>query len=116
MENKILKARANSTGKLVKVRSVSNGYWEDVNTGEIYKSENIFVIPRRHMVQIGLRIWRLGFYIFGREYLKYNNWYVIPGVSVSSVNGYDRYFDLEIKFLFVGLGFRIVLVKQKNKK
>jgi hypothetical protein len=70
----------------------------------------------KHTAQIGLHAGRVGVYIYAREYLKYNSWFVFPGVSVDAVNGYDRYVDVELKFLFVGVGIRFIWIKRKNKR
>lgn len=71
---------------------------------------------RRHMAQIGFHIGRVGLFLYGREYLKYNSWFIVPGVTVDAVNGYDRYLDVELKALFVGVGIRFIWIKRKGAK
>jgi predicted RND superfamily exporter protein len=79
------------------------------------KSKSGIVIPKnKQQAQIGLFVLKLGLFIVFRQYIKYNIWYLIPGVSVNWVNGYDYYFDIEIKFLFIGVAFRVVW--RKNLK
>jgi len=107
------KAIVVATGEKVKVTLLAYGVYQNVKTGDHYYIDEIKVIPRRHMWQIGFTIWRVGFFIFAREYFKYNIWYLIPGIPVSAVNGYDRYVDAEIKFLCFGLGIRFIWVKKK---
>lgn len=73
------------------------------------ESKSGIVVPKnRQQAQIGLFVLKLGLFVVLRQYLKYNIWYLIPGVSVNWVKGYDYYLDLEIKFLFVGVAFRVV--------
>jgi hypothetical protein len=69
----------------------------------------LYRFPRFH-------IWRFGLYLFAREYLKYNQYFIVPGVSVDAVNGYDRYVDIEAKILFVGIGIRFIWIKRKVKR
>ena len=66
---------------------------------------------RKHDIQIGFHFWKVGIYLFCREYLKYNSWFIIPGVSIDVVNGYDRYLDVELKFLCFGVGIRFIWLK-----
>lgn len=113
MKKKTIKARVMDTGVVVKVQEVANGYFEDKKSGIVYERENLRFLERSHMVQFGFRIWRVGFFLFAREYWKYNNWYLFPGLSVSGVNGYDRYLDAEVKLLFFGFGVRFIWIKKK---
>lgn len=114
MKNKAIKARVVDTGKLIKVKDLDKyGFYEDVKTGEKYCKYDLNILPKKHMVQFGFRIWRVGFFLFAREYWKYNNWYLFPGLSVSGVNGYDRYLDAEVKLLFFGFGVRFIWIKKK---
>lgn len=92
----------------------SHGSVKDVITGKCYFAYEIDRINRRHMVQLGFHIWRFGLYLFAREYLKYNSWFIVPGVSVDAVNGYDRYLDIEIKLLCIGFGIRFIWIKSKK--
>lgn len=66
-----------------------------------------------HTAQIGFHIWRFGICVYVREYWKYKSWFIIPGVSVDAVNGYDCYLDVELKALFVGVGIRFIWIKRK---
>ena len=70
----------------------------------------------KHTAQIGAHVGRVGIYLYAREYLKYNSWFIVPGVSVDAVNGYDRYVDVELKLLFIGVGIRFIWIKRKNKR
>lgn len=110
---KALKARLVESGKLVKVYPFANCHFEDRKTGFIYEKNDLKFLPPTHMVQFGFNIWRVGFYLFAREYWRHKLWYIVPGVAVSSVNGYDRYIDAEVKFLFIGIGIRFIWVKKK---
>jgi hypothetical protein len=102
------------TGKRIKVKLIAHGVFENIKTGEKIWSDDIKTLPpRRHMWQIGLSIWRVGVFVFAREYAKYNTYYVVPGVVLSAVNGYDRYFDLELKVLCFGIGIRFIWIKKK---
>lgn len=68
-----------------------------------------------HTAQIGLYFGRIGVVAYAREYWKYNSWFVVPGVSVDAVNGYDRYLDVELKVLFLGFSIRFIWIKRKTK-
>lgn len=70
----------------------------------------------KHTAQIGAHVGRVGVYLYAREYMKYNQYYIIPGVSVDAVNGYDRYVDIELKILCFGVGIRFIWIKRKNKR
>jgi hypothetical protein len=69
-----------------------------------------------HTAQIGFHIGRVGVSVYVREYWKYKSWFIIPGVSVDAVNGYDRYVDIEAKILFIGIGIRFIWIKRKVKR
>lgn len=66
-----------------------------------------------HTAQIGFHIGQVGVSVYVREYWKYKSWFVVPGVSVDVVNGYDRYVDIEAKILFVGIGIRFNGLKER---
>lgn len=61
---------------------------------------------------MGIRFCRLGMCLYAREYLKYNSWFIIPGISIDIINGYDFYIDIEVKSLFFGFGIRIFWIKK----
>lgn len=104
-----------ATGKVIKAVNVAHGTYEDIKTGQRYMFDKIKHLgERRHMVQIGFHIWRIGLYLFAREYMKYNQYYIIPGVSVDAVT--DRYVDVELKILCFGVGIRFIWIKRKNKR
>lgn len=106
-----------ATGKVIKAVNVAHGTYENIKTGQRYMLDEIKHLgERRHMVQIGFHIWRFSLYLFAREYLKYNSWFIVPGVSVDAVNGYYRYLDIEAKMLFVGFGIRFIWIKRKLKR
>jgi len=113
MNKKALKAKVIGTGKKIKVIEQNGGY-TDIITGKSFLNGEIQLIEPTHTAQIGFHIWRLGLFAYAREYWQYNSWFIIPGVSIDAVNGYDRYFDLEVKFLFIGLGIRFVWIKRKK--
>ena len=69
-----------------------------------------------HTAQFGFRFWRFGIVGYVREYWKYKSWFIVPGVSVDAVSGYDRYLDIEAKVLFVGVGIRLIWIKRKVKR
>ena len=82
------------------------------------KKNKIGVIPNnsdRHTAQIGFYLMRLGIAFYAREYWKYKSWFIFPGVSIDTVNGYDVYIDFELKFLFLGFGVRFIWQKKKQK-
>lgn len=109
--------RVNATGQKIKAVNVAHGTYEDIKTGKRYMFDEIkYLGERRHMVQIGFHIWRFGLFLYGREYLKYNSWFIVPGVTVDAVNGYDRYLDVELKALFIGVGIRFIWIKRKGAK
>jgi hypothetical protein len=117
MRKKTLKARVKSTGLPVKVQvedivNTSNIY-KDIKTGGYYYDTELQFEQSRHMWQLGFHVGRFGMFVFVREYIKYNVWYLLPGIAVSAVNGYDRYVDAEVKFLFFGFGVRFIWVKKK---
>lgn len=70
----------------------------------------------KHTAQIGGHVGRVGVYLYAREYWKYKSWFIVPGVSVDAVNGYDCYVDIEAKILFVGIGIRFIWIKRKVKR
>ena len=106
-----------ATGQKIKAVNVAHGTYKDIKTGQRYMFDEIeYLGERRHMVQIGFHIWRFGLYLYCREYLKYNSWFIFPGVTVDAVNGYDRYLDVELKALFVGVGIRFIWIKRKGKR
>ena len=69
-----------------------------------------------HTAQIGFHIGRVGVSVYVLEYWKYKSSFIIPGVSVDAVNGYDRYVDIEAKILFFGIGIRFIWIKRKVKR
>lgn len=106
-----------ATGKKIKAVQVGRAAYKDIETGTVYcVSELKYLGERRHDVQLGFHIGRVGLYLFAREYLKYNSWFIVPGVSVDAVNGYDRYVDVELKLLFIGVGIRFIWIKRKSKR
>lgn len=117
MKEKVLKAQHICTGKTVKVIAVdvvdTKNIYKNIKSDVFYYDYELMFEQSRHMWQFGLRIWRFGAFFFVREYIKYNVWYLIPGVAISAVNGYDRYVDAEVKFLFFGFGVRFIWVKKK---
>lgn len=68
-----------------------------------------------HTAQIGFNIGRVGVTVYVREYWKYKSWFIVPGVTVDTVNGYDRFVDVELKVLFIGVGVRFIWIKRKVK-
>lgn len=103
-----------ATRKVIKAVNVAHGTYEDIKTGQRYMADEIRHLgERRHDVLFGFHVWRIGLYLFAREYLKYNQYFIVPGVSVDAVNGYDRYLDIEAKILFVGFGIRFIWIKVK---
>jgi hypothetical protein len=106
-----------ATGQKIKAVNVAYGTYKDIKTGQRYMFDEIeYLGERRHMVQIRFHIWRFGLCLYCREYLKYNSWFIFPGVTVDAVNGYDRYLDVELKALFVGVGIRFIWIKRKGKR
>lgn len=75
------------------------------------KGKKAVVKQTGEKVRVGFHIWRVGLYLFAREYLKYNSWFIVPGVSIDLVNGYDRYLDVELKLLCFGVGIRFIWLK-----
>lgn len=68
----------------------------------------------KYTVQTGIRVGRVGVYVYAREYWQYNSWQF--GVSIDAINGYDRHVDIEAKILFVGIGIRFIWIKRKVKR
>lgn len=117
MNNDVRKYKVIATGEKIRGAVVdSHGTVKDIKTGKLYFYDEVKRKERRHMVQLGFHIWRFGLYLFAREYLKYNQYFIVPGVSVDAVNGYDRYVDIEAKILFVGIGIRFIWIKRKVKR
>lgn len=67
-----------------------------------------------HTSTLGFALGSLGLVFYAREYWKYKSWFVVPGLSVDYVSGYDYYVDIEIKILFLGFGLRFI--KRRTKK
>lgn len=103
------KAVVKQTGEKVRVK-LDAGFGRDEN-GTAYLEAELEFKERRHDVRVGFHIWRVGLYLFAREYLKYNSWFIVPGVSIDVVNGYDRYLDVELKLLCFGVGIRFIWLK-----
>jgi len=103
------KAVVKQTGEKIRVK-IENGFWRDQN-GTAYLEAELEFTEKRHDVRFGFHIWRVGLYLFAREYLKYNSWFIVPGVSIDAVNGYDGYLDVELKFLCFGVGIRFIWLK-----
>ena len=105
------------SGKKIRATVINqNGDVMDLKTGQPYKAEQVEIVPQRKTnIQFGIHFWRIGIYLFARQYLKYNSWFIFPGVSVDAVNGYDRYLDVELKVLFLGFGVRFIWIKRKSK-
>lgn len=116
MKKKILKARVIDTGKFIKIEQLQNGLYKDVESGIVYDRENLRILQRSSIAQFGFHLWRAGLFFFVREFWRYKNFYLIPTVATSFVKGYDRYFDIEIKFLCFGFGVRFVWVTAFSKK
>lgn len=68
----------------------------------------------KHAVQTGIHVWRVGVYVYAREYWQYNSWQF--GVSIDAINGYDRYLDVELKAFCFGVGIRFIWIKRKVKR
>lgn len=106
-----------ATGKKIKAVNVAHGTYEDIKTGQRYMFDELeYLGERRHMVQLGFHVWRVGLFIYAREYWKYKSWFITPAISIDAVNGYDRYLDVELKMLFIGLGIRFIWIKKKIEK
>lgn len=116
MNNDVRKYKVIVTGEKIRATVIdSHGTVKDVKTGKCYFCNEVERKERRHDVRFGFHIWRFGLYLFAREYLKYNQWFIVPGVSVDAVNGYDRYLDIEAKILCVAFGIRFIWIKRKAK-
>lgn len=111
----IKKARVIITGEKIKVEEVGAGIYEDIKTGTEYTQTEITIKQPRQMVQLGFHVWRVGLFLYARQYLKYNSWFIVPGLSIDAVNGLDRYLDCEVKILFFGIGLRLIWIKSKKK-
>lgn len=103
------KAVVKQTGEKIRVK-IENGFWRDQN-GTAYLEAELAFVEKRHDVRFGFHIWRIGVYLYALEYLKYNVWFIIPGLSIEFVNGYDRRFDIEVKLLCFGIGVRFIWLK-----
>lgn len=67
------------------------------------------------MKSIGFHIWRIGIYLYLQNLWKYRQIYLFPGLMIEGVNGNDRYFDIEVKIIFLSFGIRLIWIKnQKN--
>lgn len=108
--------RVIETGKKIKATAAnSHGAVKCINTGRVYTLDEVkYLGERRHDVRVGFHIWRIGVYLFAREYLKYHSWVITPSLSIDTVNGYDCYVDFEVKFLCVGGGVRFIWIKRKK--
>jgi len=70
----------------------------------------------KHSAQWGFYIGRFAVIFYAREYCKYRSYFLIPGVSIDFISGFDYCLDLEIKILFFGLGFRFCIGKKIIQK
>lgn len=57
------------------------------------------------MKSIGFKFWRIGIFLFMRNVWKYKHFVLLPTLALDAVKGYDRYADLELKFLCFGVPF-----------
>lgn len=109
------KYRVEKTGKKINALTIdSHGSVKDIKTGETYFSDEIIPIIRRSDFRIGFHVWRIGLYLYGREYIKYKKCFIVPGISIDYINGVDIYIDLEVNILLFGLGFRFIWIKSKK--
>lgn len=104
-----------ATGQKIKAVNVAHGTYEDIKTGQRYMFDEIkYLGERPHMAQIGFHIWRIGLFLFAREYWKYKSFQF--GLTIDAVNGYDRYVDFELRAFCFGVGIRFIWIKRKSKR
>lgn len=102
------KAFVKNTGEKIKV-IYDSGFWRD-ERGIVYFDTEITFIEK-HDISLGLHLLRLGIFLYAREYIKYNSWFIIPGITIDIVNGFDYYIDIEVKILCFGFGIRFIWIK-----
>lgn len=85
----------------------------DIETGEIYGIAQLQSIPDRHAAYLGIHAGRVGVFLFGREYWQYKSFQF--GISFDWIDGTDRYFDIELRFVCFGIGIRFVTTPKKEK-
>lgn len=66
------------------------------------------------MKSIGFKFRRIGIFLFMRNVWKYKHFVLLPTLELDAVKGYDRYSDLELKFLCFGLGFRFIWITKRK--
>lgn len=94
---KIIKARENNCGsELV-----------DIKTGVSYQHSQLEQIEH-HAVYGGITLGRFGLFLFAREYLKYRT--IQFGLGIDYISATDKMLDIELKFLFFGIGIRFIKI------
>lgn len=68
------------------------------------------------MKTIGFHFWRIGLYLYLQNFWGYRQIYLTPALMVQAVNGYDRYFDIEVKLICFSVGVRFIWIKTKKNK
>lgn len=119
MERCKKKAILLASGVKVKVIENDNGLYRDVKTNHLYFSTELKIKEPKTTIMIGKIISKIGIFFFARQYIKYKSLILTPCMSIDYVNGYDRYIDIEIKFLVFGVGMRVIKIiskKDKNKR
>lgn len=65
------------------------------------------------MKSTGIKIGRFGAFGYIRNLYKWRQWYILPAICVECNNGIDKSIDFEVKYLFIGVGMRIIILRSK---
>lgn len=66
------------------------------------------------MKRIGFHFWRIGIFLFFKDWICCKDLILIPTLGLYVKNGYDIYADLEIKFISFGIGIRFIWIRKRN--
>lgn len=60
------------------------------------------------MIETNFSIFKLGLSIYGRSFLKYKEFYIVPGVTLSFRKAHNlSKIDIELKILCFGIGVQL---------
>lgn len=67
----------------------------------------------KHSIYSGFHFMRFGFFLFAREYIKFNSYQF--GLAIDWIKYDDAYLDIEFRLACFGVGIRFVLLNKISK-
>lgn len=98
-------------GKVIRATLTSWGQFLDKKSNNLLEESQLQELPERHAVYGNLVFGRFCIGLFAREYIKYHSYQF--GVGFDYFEGFDNYFDIEVKVACFGLGIRFTWIKKK---